>query len=235
VAAERYSEDGEVVYEHKTQAKKPDMGFWQKSDWLPQSQGIVKAKSKQNKLAKRRKQNTKTPSPTLISYAHAKRCRPICATSNRGEQNNASEKPKLTAMKFQKKAKTKAPCQNAMLGIAKKMFKSNVECREKKQKLSRANASLMSSKAADTSSSSIITRSIELHNDLAIEARRAALVISDQNLRNVMRSLDVILADDLDAELPEHRAVLATRRNSMRARCQLPVISAQIWRFTFSQ
>lgn len=63
-------------------------------------------------------------------------------------------------------------------------------------------------KAADISSSGVIARSIELHNDVVTEPRRAPHIIGLQNPHNILRRLLVVLADDLDAERPEHRAVL---------------------------
>lgn len=57
-------------------------------------------------------------------------------------------------------------------------------------------------------SSRIVARSTEVHGDVVTEPRLAALEVGPQDLRNVARSLRVVLAEDLDAKRLELRAVL---------------------------
>lgn len=84
----------------------------------------------------------------------------------------------------------------AMSGIARRRRK-----KKKKKTLSMAKVSSMSSSSKIAArSSSLIERSNELHPDAVTEARLAALNVSKQNLRDLARRPEVVLADDLDAQ-----------------------------------
>lgn len=70
-----------------------------------------------------------------------------------------------------------------------------------KRKSSMAKVSSMSSSGKVAArSSSLIERSNELHPDAVAEAGLAALDVGKQTLRNLARRLNVVLADDLDAQ-----------------------------------
>ena len=56
-------------------------------------------------------------------------------------------------------------------------------------------------------SSSVIPLSRDVHRDAGTESGLAARMVSKQDLANLARRLQIVLADDLDAKRPEHRAV----------------------------
>ena len=94
--------------------------------------------------------------------------------------------------------RTKKPTPKCKVGYRRKSSNamSNAAENAQWQKVS----SMSSSEKTAAPSSSLIERGVELHRDVPGKARLAALIVGDQNLRNLARRLQVVLADHLDAQ-----------------------------------